>query len=103
MTNQAASRLREARADWAPPPFIESPGLAITIDKDACTGCDLCVLVCPTDCLDLDTEVKVAYILRLDACILCHSCEEVCRPDCLHVLLEPREGLGRGSRERRAE
>ncbi len=90
-TGVAGLKRKPDRSAWEPPPFIPSPALSLEIDKEACTGCDLCVLACPTDCLELDTDVKVAYILRLDACILCYSCEEVCKPDCLHVHLETGE------------
>ncbi|MDP6088304.1 MAG: ferredoxin family protein [Nitrospinota bacterium] len=86
-TDIAKTKRRPDRSAWEPPPFINSPGISIEIEKEACTGCDLCVLACPTDCLDLDTDVQVAYLLRLDDCILCYSCEESCKPDCIRVLL----------------
>ncbi len=91
-TGTAGFKRKADRSGWEPPPFVTSPGLSIEIDKEACTGCDLCILSCPTDCLELDTEVMVAYILRLDTCIICHNCELVCKPDCLHIYLDPTEG-----------
>ena len=87
-TGATGTKRRPDRSGWKPPPYVSSPALEIDIDKDACTGCDLCVIACPTDCLELDTEVQVAYVVRLDACIICYSCEEVCKPDCLHVHLD---------------
>jgi len=93
-TNVKRLGRRVDRSNWEPPPFISSPGLSIVIDKKLCTGCDFCILACPTDCLELDTDVMVAYVLRLDACILCYSCEDVCKPDCIHVLLDKNGGDG---------
>ena len=79
------------RLRWEPPPFVPSGGLSIVIDKEACTGCELCVLACPRDCLELDENVKIAYVLRLDACIMCYNCEKVCKRACIHVILDKKK------------
>ena len=83
---------RTDHSQWETPAFAPSPGLDIVVDKDSCTGCNLCVLACPTDCLELDTDAKLAYVVRLDTCIVCYSCEHVCRPDCIDVQLEDKRG-----------
>jgi NAD-dependent dihydropyrimidine dehydrogenase PreA subunit len=45
----------------------------IEINKAACTGCDVCVEICPTDVLRLDSEKKAfaAYEQDCQACFLC--------------------------------
>jgi NAD-dependent dihydropyrimidine dehydrogenase PreA subunit len=45
----------------------------IEINKAACTGCDVCVEICPTDVLRLDSQKKAfaAYEQDCQACFLC--------------------------------
>lgn len=82
------------REQWQAPPPIASPGLSIDITNAECTGCNLCVLACPTGVLALEENIKLAYVVRLDTCIVCRSCEVVCKPDCIHVKLESETNEG---------
>lgn len=50
----------------------------LTIAKDWCKGCGICVAFCPKDVLDLVDE-KI-NIKNIDACIQCGQCELRC-PD----------------------
>ena len=58
----------------------------LTIDKNVCKGCGLCVSVCPKQILILDTEnlntsgYTPASVTDMDACIACASCARIC-PD----------------------
>jgi 2-oxoglutarate ferredoxin oxidoreductase subunit delta len=58
----------------------------LTIDKDACKGCGLCVTVCPKGILKLsDTELNAKgynpiEITDMTACIACAACARMC-PD----------------------
>ena len=58
----------------------------ITIDKNACKGCGLCVTVCPKEILKLsedelnDKGYSPVEITDMDACISCASCAKMC-PD----------------------
>ena len=64
---------------------------AVVVNTERCKGCNLCVVACPSDVLELHPrEVNVA--LRLDrfedlpdACIGCASCGLVCPDGCLTI------------------
>ena len=58
----------------------------ITIEKNTCKGCGLCVSVCPKQILVLDSEnlntsgYAPASVTNMDECIACVSCARTC-PD----------------------
>lgn len=47
-----------------------------SINDDRCTGCDACVLVCPTDVLELKSNKS--RVVRFGDCIQCEQCANVC-------------------------
>jgi len=57
----------------------------ITIDRENCKGCYLCVRACPLHLIAPDTRANAAgiypalYSGALEACIACGSCYTVCR------------------------
>lgn len=51
----------------------------ITIKKERCKGCNICVAFCPKQVLALDTLGKV-QVVQDEACIVCGQCELRC-PD----------------------
>ncbi len=58
---------------------------AVVVDTEKCKGCNLCVVVCPTDVLLLAKEVNgkgfnPAYMENPEACTGCMNCAMVC-PD----------------------
>lgn len=67
----------------------------IKLNQDKCKACELCVSVCPKECLDLDQEavnVKGYHPVALmnpDDCIGCARCAIIC-PDA--VISVYREG-----------
>lgn len=57
----------------------------IVIDVERCKGCELCVGSCPTEVIDIASEVnskgyRYAFMNNADACIGCSNCAIVC-PD----------------------
>lgn len=48
----------------------------ITVYKDKCTGCTMCLKACPFEAI---TMVEKKAVIDLDKCTLCSSCVEACR------------------------
>ena len=53
--------------------------MAAVVDKDKCTGCGLCVDVCPVEAITLDEVAKIAA----DICTDCGKCIEECPNDAI--------------------
>jgi len=49
--------------------------MAVTIDKEKCTGCGACVDVCPVDALKLEDDKAV---VDPETCIDCGTCVDEC-------------------------
>lgn len=54
------------------------------IYQDLCSGCGLCVEVCPVNALGMDVEAK-PQIVDQHACQTCFMCELYCASDALYV------------------
>jgi indolepyruvate ferredoxin oxidoreductase beta subunit len=72
----------EPNAPAMPVPRL-SPSLAevpqIEIRRTWCKGCEICVRICPQDCLRMD-ELNIAEVTNAETCIRCMLCERLC-PD----------------------
>lgn len=64
---------------------------AVTVNTERCKGCNLCVVACPSDVLDLQQKevnnrgYHFAYMAQPDKCIGCQSCSLVCPDACIEV------------------
>jgi len=62
----------------------------ITIDREKCKGCMLCIRACPVDVLVADTEINSSGVhpakaVNVEKCIACGNCYEVCPDICIEV------------------
>ena len=58
------------------------------IDKiglDLCSGCGLCVDICPMDVLRMDEAMQKPVIRYPEDCMTCFSCEDICPVNCIIV------------------
>jgi 2-oxoglutarate ferredoxin oxidoreductase subunit delta len=63
------------------PVVIETKlGHRITIIKQFCKGCEICVNFCPKDVLSLEPKTMKVIVLNPDQCTGCRLCELYC-PD----------------------
>lgn len=53
------------------------------VDPRRCTGCEDCVAVCPTHCLEMAGAQPM--LIRPRDCIACAACEMVCPADAIRM------------------
>jgi len=56
----------------------------IQYDKDKCTGCKLCIKVCPSEAIEFIEENKKIKIY-LSRCTFCSQCNDICPFKCLSM------------------
>jgi len=56
----------------------------ITLKKERCKGCGICVAFCPKKILALDTLGKI-YVSDKTACVNCGQCELLCPDYAIYV------------------
>jgi len=63
----------------------ENEKLSVEIDRDKCTGCGICVDICPLDCFRLNDEGKA--FMKYDECWYCGSCTLECPQEAMILRL----------------
>jgi len=63
---------------------------SVIVNTERCKGCDLCVVSCPSDVLEMANEVNskgynFARIKNPDECTGCANCGYVCPDGCITV------------------
>lgn len=59
-------------------------GIEITVIKERCKGCNICVAFCPKKILALDTLGKI-HVTDEQSCINCGQCELRCPDYAIYV------------------
>lgn len=73
------------------PPRTRSPKQLAVIHQHGCTGCEVCIVVCPVDCIEIVPGVEYApsYMklveVDYDRCIGCTLCAQVCPWDTIRM------------------
>ena len=57
----------------------------VTIVEKGCSGCEMCVDICPVDVFERDDEAGKAIVARTQDCMGCLSCFYVCPSRCIEV------------------
>lgn len=66
----------------------------VTIDVDACKGCELCIPACPPGVLSMSSQVNAIgyrFPLLSEGCTGCTACQMVCPDFVFEVYRFPRE------------
>jgi formate hydrogenlyase subunit 6/NADH:ubiquinone oxidoreductase subunit I len=84
-TTQFLADVGAGKAELIPP--IETPPNfrgKIKYDKEKCTGCKLCLKVCPCEAIEFKEKEKKIKIY-LSRCCFCSQCNDICPSDCLSM------------------
>jgi formate hydrogenlyase subunit 6/NADH:ubiquinone oxidoreductase subunit I len=59
----------------------------LVYEKEKCTGCKLCIRVCPAKAIEFKEDEKKIRIY-MGRCVFCSQCNDVCPVQCLHMSKE---------------
>ena len=85
-------KARETGKEVAQKPLRKKapPKLAV-INQNGCTGCEVCIVFCPVDCIEIvpgveHTQLQQVVEVDLDRCIGCALCAKNCPWDTIDML-----------------
>ena len=72
-------------------PRKKAPPKLAVIDQSGCTGCEVCIVFCPVDCIEIvpgieHTQLQQVVEVDLDRCIGCSLCAKNCPWDTIEML-----------------
>ena len=72
-------------------PRKKAPPKLAVINQNGCTGCEVCIVFCPVDCIEIvpgahHAEVQKVVEVDLDRCIGCSLCAKNCPWDTILML-----------------
>ncbi len=62
--------------------------MEIRVNKEKCTGCKICVDVCPAGAIDINSQGKAQIN---ENCTLCRLCVKECPENAIEVIEEKKE------------
>ena len=73
------------------PPRKKAPPKLAVINQSGCTGCEVCIVFCPVDCIEIvpgveHTQLQQVVEVDLDRCIGCSLCAKNCPWDTIEML-----------------
>ena len=73
------------------PPRKKAPPKLAVINQNGCTGCEVCLVFCPVDCIEIvpgveHTQLQQVVEVDLDRCIGCSLCAKNCPWDTIEML-----------------
>ncbi|MGQ9678216.1 MAG: 4Fe-4S binding protein [bacterium] len=68
----------------------------VTIDRNRCKGCELCVRFCPKQVLAMSREINdrgyfFSQVVNQEACTACRFCGLICPDTAIEIALEENE------------
>ncbi len=75
----------------AKPPRKKAPPKLAVINQNGCTGCEVCIIFCPVDCIEVvpgveHTQLQQVVEVDLDRCIGCSLCAKNCPWDTIEMI-----------------
>lgn len=73
------------------PPRKKAPPKLAVINQNGCTGCEVCIVFCPVDCIEIvpgaeHTQLQQVVEVDLDRCIGCSLCAKNCPWDTIDMI-----------------